>query len=177
MVEKTLKWFEQIHNLRSIIIRYFNAAGAALDGSLGEDHQPETHIIPNIIKAVQQDSEFTLFGDDYNTPDGTCVRDYIHVEDLATAHIVALDALTKGQKTTDYNAGTGQGYSNKQIVEMVEKVSGKKVNLKIGPRRQGDPDELIADSSKLQSQLDWKPEHSDLETIIQTAWNWHKNKI
>jgi UDP-glucose 4-epimerase len=173
MVEKMLAWYGQIHNLRSIAIRYFNAAGATLDGSLGEAHNPETHLIPNIIKSVLQKKEFTLFGDDYDTPDGTCIRDYIHVLDLAKAHIVALEALVQGHKSDVYNAGTGQGFSNRQVVDMVEKVSGQKVNIKINPRRPGDANQLIADSAKLQKEFGWSPKYSDLETIVKTAWDWH----
>ena len=173
MVEKTLNWYSQIHNLKSISLRYFNASGAALDGSLGEDHMPETHLIPNIINTHKQGKPFTLFGEDYNTQDGTCIRDYIHIQDLASAHIVALDALQKGHQTDVFNVGTGTGYSIKQIIQMVEKISGEKIDVTIGPRRPGDPDELIADSTKIQTQLGWKPRHSDLKTIIQTAWDWH----
>ncbi|MGI5828535.1 MAG: NAD-dependent epimerase/dehydratase family protein, partial [Patescibacteria group bacterium] len=140
---------------------------------LGESHDPESHLIPNIMKAVLEDREFTLFGDDYNTPDGTCVRDYIHVLDLASAHILALEALEKGHKTGVYNAGTGKGYSNKEIIAMIEKVSGRQVKVKVSPRRLGDADILVADSSKLQKEINWKPQYSDLETIIETAWQWH----
>ncbi|NMC36492.1 UDP-glucose 4-epimerase GalE [Candidatus Beckwithbacteria bacterium] len=173
MVERMLRWFDQIHHLRSITIRYFNAAGALLDGSLGEAHEPESHLIPNIIKAVQEKREFTLFGDDYETFDGTCVRDYIHVLDLASAHIMALQVLSEGHATNVYNAGTGQGYSNKQIIEMVEKVTGQSVRVNISQRRPGDANELIADSTKLQQDLGWKPQYSDLETIVTSAWKWH----
>lgn len=173
IVEKMLRWFSEIHNLRSIAIRYFNAAGALPEGKLGESHDPESHLIPNIMKAVLEDREFTLFGDDYNTPDGTCVRDYIHVLDLASAHILALEALEKEHKTGVYNAGTGKGYSNKEIIAMIEKVSGRQVKVKVSPRRPGDADILVADSSKLQKELNWKPQYSDLETIIETAWQWH----
>ncbi len=176
-VERLLRWYEQPYGLRSISIRYFNAAGAALDGSLGEDHQPESHLIPNIIKAQLEDREFTLFGDDYSTEDGTCVRDYIHVVDLATAHIAALEKLQAGASSNYYNAGTGQGYSNKQIIQMVEKVSGKPIRVKVLPRRPGDADILIADTTKIHRELNWEPKYSDLETIIKTAYRWHQSHV
>ncbi len=173
MVEKMLNWYSEIHQLRSISIRYFNAAGAFLDGSLGEAHEPESHLIPNVIRALKENREFTLFGDDYETYDGTCVRDYIHVLDLASAHIVALEALASGHATDVYNAGTGNGYSNRDVVSMIEKVSKQQVRVSVQPRRPGDAAILVADSSKLQSQLHWQPQYSDLETIIQSAWKWH----
>jgi len=172
VVERMLRWFETPYDLRSICIRYFNAAGAT--DQLGEDHEPESHLIPNIIRAQQQDKEFTLFGDDYPTPDGTCIRDYIHVADLASAHIKALEALSSGAKSAVYNAGTGTGYSNKQVIEMVEKVSGKPVKVKAEPRRAGDANELVADVTKIKEELNWSPEHSDLETIIRTAYEYHQ---
>jgi UDP-glucose 4-epimerase len=168
-----LRWYDQIHDLRWVAIRYFNAAGAALDGSLGEEHDPETHLIPNVIKAMQEGREFKLFGNDYNTPDGTCIRDYIHVEDLATAHIAALDGLAAGRHSDVYNAGTGKGYSNHEVIAMIEQVSGQKVNTIVASRRPGDPDELVADATKFQNEMGWKPVHSDLETIVKTAWAWH----
>jgi len=174
MVEKMLKWFDKCHNLRSISIRYFNAAGATLDGLLGEAHDPESHLIPNLLQAVKENKEFILYGTDYKTPDGTCIRDYIHVLDLAKTHILALEALENGHKTDTYNAGAGKGYSNKQVIDMVEKVIGKKVKVKTGPRRAGDADELAADPTKFQKEFSWKPQYSGLETIVQTAWQWHR---
>jgi len=174
MVEKMLKWFDKCHNLRSISIRYFNAAGATLDGSLGEAHDPESHLIPNLLQAVKENKEFNLYGTDYKTPDGTCIRDYIHVLDLAQTHILTLEALENGRKTGIYNAGTGKGYSNKEVIEMVEKATGKKVKVKKGPRRPGDADELVADPTKFQKEFGWQPQYSDLETIVETAWKWHK---
>ncbi len=173
MVEKILDWYDRIHKLRSIAIRYFNAAGATLDGKLGEAHQPESHLIPNVIKAALSGKEFKLFGDDYETRDGTCVRDYIHVLDLAEAHILALQSLEKGHKSDVYNAGTGKGFSNLEVVEMVKKVSGEDFKVLIGPRRPGDANELVADSSKFASEFGFKPKHSDLETIIESAYKWH----
>ena len=157
-------------------LRYFNAAGAAIDGSMGEAHIPETHIIPNIIYAMLKNEKFKLFGDDYKTKDGTCVRDYIHVLDLVSAHILALEKLENASNGYFYNVGTGNGYSNKEILEMVEKVSGKKVSFQISPRRQGDSDELIADATKIKNELGFIPQYSDLETIVKTAWEWNKKQ-
>jgi len=173
MTEEILQFYSRIYDLKSISIRYFNAAGATEDGKLGEAHKPESHLIPNVIRAVMEDKEFTLFGDNYPTPDGTCIRDYIHVLDLAEAHILALKALQDEHKTDVFNAGTGKGYSNKEVVEMVKKVSGKDLRIKIGKKRAGDANELVADSSKLQEELNWKPKYSDLKTIVETAYKWH----
>lgn len=176
MVENLLKWFDKAHGLRSISLRYFNAAGATLDGKLGEDHNPESHLIPRVIKtALGMEKELTLYGNDYKTPDGTCIRDYIHVLDLASAHILALEALEKGAKSNIFNVGTGKGYSNKQVIEMVKKITAKDFKVKIGPRRPGDADKLIADPNKIKNKLGWQPKYSDLETIIETAYRWHKN--
>jgi UDP-glucose-4-epimerase GalE len=174
MVERMLKWFDQIHNLRSITLRYFNAAGATLDGKLGEAHDPESHLVPNLLKAALTTKPVTINGDDYPTADGTCIRDYIHVLDLAQAHILALEALKKGHKTDTYNVGTGKGYSNKEVLKMVEQVSGKELAVRYGPRRPGDAAELVADSSKLQKEFGWKPHCSDLKTIVETAYKWHR---
>lgn len=173
MVEQLLDFYSRTSDLRSISLRYFNAAGATLEGKMGENHQPESHLIPNVIKAMLQKKEFKLFGTDYPTPDGTCIRDYIHVLDLSNAHILALKTLIDGHKTDVYNCGTGKGYSNSQVIEMVKKVAGKDLKIKIGPRRPGDANELVADSSKLQKEFGWRPQYSDLETIIKTAWQWH----
>ncbi len=175
MVERMLSWFDKIHNLKFISLRYFNAAGATLDGKLGENHHPESHLIPNLIKtALGKNKEFTLNGTDYETKDGTCIRDYIHVLDLAQAHILALQALEKDHQSDIYNIGTGRGYSNKQVLEMVKKQSGVDFKIKIGPRRPGDANELVADSAKLKKELGWQPNYSDLETIVKTALKWHK---
>ncbi|HYM65185.1 MAG TPA: UDP-glucose 4-epimerase GalE [Candidatus Sulfotelmatobacter sp.] len=173
MVEKILNWYGKTHNLHFAALRYFNASGAALDGSLGENHNPESHIIPNIIKSVLNSTSFKMFGNDYKTKDGTCVRDYIHVLDLVEAHILAIEKLKKQPSGYYYNVGTGNGYSNKEVCEMVEKVSGKKVLIENSPRRPGDADELTADASKIKTELGFSPKYSDLETIIKTAWNWH----
>lgn len=171
--EQLLDYYDGMCGFRSIRLRYFNACGAALDGNNGEDHRPETHIIPKVIEAIIKGEEFQLFGTDYPTPDGTCVRDYIHIEDLISAHVLALIALENGHKTDFFNVATGKGYSNRQILQMVEQVTGEKFKIKEMPRRPGDPAELIADSTKLQSELGWKPGNSSLETIIGSAWKWH----
>jgi UDP-glucose 4-epimerase len=174
MVEKTLSWFDRAYNLKSVSLRYFNAAGALPDGSLGEDHKPETHLIPNVIKtALGLKQKLYLYGNDYHTKDKTCIRDYIHVLDLASAHILALDYLNKENKSNIFNVGTGQGYSNLEIVRMVEKVTGKKVDFEFKPRRPGDTDILVALSQKIKKTLGWQPGYSDLETIIKTAFKWH----
>lgn len=176
MVEEALQFYDRIYRIKSISFRYFNAAGASLDGKMGENHQPETHLIPNIIKAILTNKEFKLFGSDYPTRDGTCVRDYIHVLDLAQAHVLGLKALLSGHQTDVFNLGTGKGYSNLEIIKTAEKVSGKKVRLKIEARRPGDANELVADPDKIKHSLGWQPRHSDLKTIISTAWNWHKKQ-
>jgi UDP-glucose 4-epimerase len=161
--------------MKSISLRYFNAAGATLNGELGESHNPETHLIPNLIKAALGNGEFNLFGDNYNTPDGTCIRDYVHVLDLAEAHILALEHLNKKNICTAYNVGSGKGYSNKELIDTVKKVSGKNFKVNILPRRAGDADRLFADSTKIRKELGWKPKYSDIKTIIKSAWEWHKN--
>ncbi|MBI5401664.1 UDP-glucose 4-epimerase GalE [Candidatus Wolfebacteria bacterium] len=160
--------------LKNVSLRYFNAAGALPDGSLGEAHKPETHIIPLLIDKSIKGKEFVLFGEDYPTRDGSCIRDYIHVLDLARAHILALEALWANKKLLPaYNVGTGRGYSNKEILKAVEKVSGRKIKFKIEKRRPGDPATLVADPSKIKKYLDFKLNYSDLNTIIKTAYNWH----
>jgi UDP-glucose 4-epimerase len=172
MVERLLHWFDQIHGIRSICLRYFNAAGADPSGRTGESHEPETHLIPLLFRAVRTGIPVTLFGEDYSTPDGTCIRDYIHVTDLAAAHILAVEALSAGSPSAKYNAGTGQGFSVREVLRVVEEVTGSPVPHTIGPRREGDPPLLVADSALLQRQLGWTPRHSDLKTIVETAWQW-----
>jgi UDP-glucose 4-epimerase len=177
MVENILHWYFEIHGIGSAILRYFNASGAALDASRGEWHDPETHLIPNAIKAALTNSPFTLFGDDYDTSDGSCVRDYIHVLDLIEAHILTLKKLDEQNGYYIYNVGTGRGSTNKQVVEMVKKISGVDFPIEIKERRPGDVQETVADASKIRQDLGFEPKHSDLETIIKTAWEWHaKNK-
>lgn len=173
MVEKILYWYQKAYGLNYACLRYFNAAGAALDASMGEVHEPESHIIPLAIKAVLKDSPFNLYGTDYNTPDGTCVRDYIHVLDLAEAHLLALDKLKRDNGGFIYNVGTGKGYSNKEVIDMVQKVSGKSIKVVECNRRSGDAAELVADVSKIKKELSFSPKYSDLERIVKTAWEWH----
>jgi len=172
MVERMLHWFDQIHGIRSICLRYFNAAGADPAGRTGESHEPETHLIPLLFRAIRTGVPVTLFGDDYATPDGTCIRDYVHVTDLAAAHILAVEDLSAGSPSAKFNAGTGQGFSVKEVLRVVEEVTGSPVPHSIGPRREGDPPVLVADSAQLQRQLGWAPGHSDLNTIVDTAWQW-----
>ena len=172
MVEKMLNWFDQLHQLRSICLRYFNASGADPEGRTGEEHDPETHLIPLLFLAIQTGKPVTLFGSDYPTPDGTCIRDYIHVSDLARAHIAAVESLVNGGPSAKYNVGTGQGYSVQEVLRAVEEVTGQSVPYTFGPRREGDPPLLVADSSRLQRDLGWKPVDSGLTRIVETAWKW-----
>lgn len=174
MVEQILYWYQQVHGINSVCLRYFNAAGAALDASRGEDHLPETHIIPNIIRAALAGETFTLYGGDYETKDGTCVRDYIHVLDLAQAHVLALQKLEKDNGAFIYNVGTGNGYSNKEVVDVVKKVAGIDIKVAIESRRPGDSHTLVADATKIKKDLGFVTQYSDLETIVKTAWEWHK---
>lgn len=175
IVEKILSWYNQIYGLNFACLRYFNAAGSALDGSMGENHQPETHIIPNAINAAINNEELLLYGTDYNTPDGTCIRDYIHVLDLIEAHVLALEKLRKEKRGCFYNVGTGKGCSNKEVIDMVRKITGINLKVKNEERRPGDADVLVADSTKIRKELGFSPKYSDLETIVKTAWEWHKN--
>ncbi|HEY3454370.1 MAG TPA: UDP-glucose 4-epimerase GalE [Bryobacteraceae bacterium] len=175
MVEKILEWLDRYREFRSIRLRYFNACGAEPQSGLGERHDPETHLIPLMLRAIQTGKPVTLFGDDYPTPDGTCIRDYIHVSDLAQAHIVAIEHLLRGGKSDVFNVGTGAGQSVKQVLAAVEKVTGQKVPHTIGPRREGDPPSLVADSRKLQNVLGWRPERANLEQIVADAWAFAQN--
>src|SRR5579883_1871132 len=172
MVETLLRWFDEIHNLTSVCLRYFNASGADPKGRLGEEHEPETHLIPLLFRAVLTGKPVTLFGDDYDTPDGTCIRDYIHVNDLAQAHILALEYLLNGGPSEKFNVGTGTGHSVMEVVRAVEEVTGQKVPYEIGPRRAGDPPALVAASDKLKKTLGWDPRYAELKTIVQHAWNF-----
>jgi UDP-glucose 4-epimerase len=157
-------------------LRYFNAAGASLDGSLGENHNPETHIIPLAIRAIIESKEFNLYGTDYDTQDGTCIRDYIHVVDLVDAHILALEKLGESGGEHYYNVGTGNGYSNREVINAIEEVSGKKINIIEREKRAGDADKLIADPTRIQTELGFVPQYSDLQTIVKTAWNYYSKK-
>jgi UDP-glucose 4-epimerase len=174
MVEQMLPWFESRYGLRAISLRYFNAAGATLDGLFGEDHPDESHIVPLALRAAMAGKPFQIFGDDYPMRDGTCIRDYIHVIDLCDAHLRALEALQRGHATSAFNVGIGQGYSNLEIARMARRVSGIDFEIKMGPRRPGDPAELVADSTRLRKEFGWQPRLSDLDTIIGSAWKWHQ---
>ncbi len=176
MIEKILSWYGKIYGLHSLSLRYFNAAGAAFDGSIGEDHQPETHLIPLACQvALGKRKKLVINGDDYPTPDGTCIRDYIHVLDLAEIHLLALGRLEKKKKTEAFNVGTGKGYSVKEVAEMVKKTSGINFKAEIGPRRPGDPAQLFADNTKIKKEFSWQPQYSDLKTIVKSAWQWHRS--
>lgn len=170
MTEKILEWLDRFREFRSVRLRYFNACGAIPEAGLGEMHDPETHLIPLMLQAIQSGKPVTLFGDDYPTPDGTCIRDYIHVADLAEAHINAVEHLLKGGSSEVFNVGTGSGQSVKQVLAAVECVTGRKVPFTVGPRREGDPPSLVADSSKLQGALGWKPKRASLDQIVADAW-------
>lgn len=174
VMERMLEDYDTAYGIKYTGLRYFNAAGAALDGSIGEAHPEESHLIPNIIKNALIGSEFTLFGTDYKTPDGTCVRDYIHVLDLVETHSLAIQALINGTKSNFYNAALGHGYSNKEVISTVEKVTGLKVIVKELPRREGDADELYASNEKIKKELNWQPKYN-LEQIIDSAFKWHKS--
>lgn len=173
--EKILERYQQIYDLKYVSLRYFNAAGADYSGKIGEAHDPETHLIPIVLqKVLGIRDKLYIFGDDYPTRDGSCIRDYIHVEDLADAHILALNALIDGMDSRIYNLGNGEGYSVKEVIKTASKVVGKEIKAEIGSRRAGDPAVLVASSKKIREELGWKPKYSALETIIETAWKWHK---
>ena len=175
-MEKMMKWVSRADGIRYVSLRYFNAAGALEDGSIGEDHHPETHLIPLILQVpLGKRDHITVFGEDYGTPDGTCLRDYIHVLDLADAHVLALDYLRRGGESNIFNLGNGQGFSVKEMIETAKKVTGQDIKVEIGPRRAGDPAQLIASSDKARQTLGWNPRFADVETVIGTAWNWHRN--
>lgn len=177
IVERMLEWLDRYQGFRSIRLRYFNACGAEPEAGLGERHEPETHLIPLILRAVQTGSPVTLFGDDYPTEDGTCIRDYIHVSDLAEAHISAVEHLLKDGGSNVFNVGTGSGHSVKEVVSSVERVTGKKVPFTMGPRREGDPASLVADSTKLQTTLGWRPKRADLDRIVSDAWKFAQSVV
>ena len=172
--ERILKWYDVSYGMKSISLRYFNASGADPEGRIGEDHNPEEHLIPIVLQtALGQRESVKVFGTDWDTPDGTCIRDYIHVNDLADAHIRALHALEKGTQTTAYNLGSGDGHSVKQVIETAEQVIGRKIPWEEAPRRPGDPARLVASSDKIKKELKWKPHFPELHTIIEHAWQWH----
>ena len=177
-VEKILKWCDNAYGIKYTALRYFNAAGAHINGKIGEDHRPESHLIPIILQvALNKREKIMIFGDDYNTADGSCVRDYIHVSDLAAAHLLALKRLENGGDSRIYNLGNGKGFSVKEVIDVTRKVTGLDIKAEIAPRRAGDPATLIASSEKAIEELGWKPQYNSLETIIETAWNWHKNHV
>jgi UDP-glucose 4-epimerase len=172
--ERVLQAYHDAGILNFISLRYFNAAGADPEGELGEDHSPESHLIPLVIKAALDRTSVPVYGTDYNTPDGTCIRDYIHVTDLANAHILALRKLEQGNNSGIYNMGNGNGYSVREVIETVKKVTERKVTAIESPRRPGDPARLVASSEKIRHELGWIPKYPDLETIVETAWEWHR---
>jgi UDP-glucose 4-epimerase len=176
MVEKMLKWLDTCSGLRSVALRYFNACGADPETGLGEEHEPETHLIPLLMRAVVTGKPMTIFGNDYDTPDGTCIRDYIHVTDLAEAHVVAIEKLLAGGGSDVFNVGTGAGHSVLEAMRTVEQVTGRKVPHDIGPRRAGDPAVLVANSDKLKRTLNWKPKFLDLKEIVTTAWQFERKR-
>lgn len=176
MMEKIMRWADEAYGTKFVALRYFNVAGARPDGSIGEDHGPETHLIPIVLQVAQgKRDKLQIFGDDYNTPDGTNVRDYVHPFDLADAHILAVDHLRKGNESNAFNLGSSTGFSNLEIVEAARKVTGKEIPAEIAPRRGGDPDSLIASSDKAREILGWKPQFDNIERIIETAWAWHSS--
>lgn len=175
-IEKMLKWSDQAYGIKYVSLRYFNAAGAYPDGQIGEDHHPESHLIPILLQVALRQREFiSVFGDDYPTEDGTCIRDYVHVMDLANAHWLALQWLREKQESRIYNLGSGTGFSVKQVIDKAREVTGHPIPQRIGPRRPGDPAVLIASSEKAKAELGWKPKFDSLDDIIRSAWNWHKH--
>lgn len=176
IMEKMMNWVDRLHGIRYVSLRYFNVAGAWHDGSIGEDHKHETHLIPLILQVpLGKRDHITIYGDDYPTQDGTCIRDYIHVEDLARAHLLALEYLRNGGESEIFNLGSGDGYSVMEMINAARKVTGHPIPAQLGERRPGDPAKLVADSSKAQRVLNWKPEIVRMEDIIATAWKWHSS--
>lgn len=175
-VERILSACERAHGLRYVALRYFNVAGASADGSVGEAHDPETHLIPSVLSAAREGRPVKLFGTDYPTPDGTCIRDYIHVEDLIWAHLLALDYLKSGGAPTAFNLGNGTGFSNLEILSAARDVTGLDIEVQNEPRRAGDPAVLVASSQKAMDILGWRPKYTDIKDIINTAWNWDQNR-
>ena len=175
-MEKMFKWVSLAHGVNFVSLRYFNACGAHKSGKIGEDHSPETHLIPIVLQVANKKRQsVNIFGNDYQTPDGTCIRDYIHVSDLAVAHYLALEYLNKGGKSDIFNLGNGVGFSVKEVIDASREVTGDKIPAIVSKRREGDPKTLIASSDKVRNILGWQPKYTDLKEIIQTAWMWHKN--
>lgn len=178
MIEEALADYDRAYGLKSVCLRYFNAAGAHPDALLGERHDPETHLIPLILQAASgQRSNITVFGHDYDTPDGTCIRDYIHILDLAEAHWLAVKHLSNGGDSANYNLGNGEGYSVKEVIDSAHRITGRKIPVKSGDRREGDPKALVADSKKIRKELGWQPIHTCLDSIVQHAWLWEQAKV
>ena len=174
MMEKIMRWADKAYGIKFVPLRYFNVAGAKPDGSIGEDHMPETHLLPIVLQvAMGKRDKLQIFGDDYNTPDGTNIRDYVHPLDLADAHILAVDYLKAGNPSTAFNLGSSTGFSNREILEAARKVTNKEIPAEIAPRRGGDPDVLVASSTKAREVLGWKPQFDDISKIIETAGKWH----
>lgn len=174
MMEKMMKWCDQAYGIRYVSLRYFNVAGAKSDASIGEDHRPESHLVPLILQVgLGQRKEIAIYGDDYDTPDGTCIRDYVHVEDLISAHLLAIDYLKKGNGSDIFNLGSNSGYSVKEMVEAARRATNKEIPAVIAPRRSGDPSSLVASSDKAKRVLGWKPKFTDIDDIIKSAWKWH----
>lgn len=173
--ERMMRDYDRAYGLRSVCLRYFNAAGADADGEIGERHDPETHVIPLLLQTASgQRKSFSVFGTDYDTKDGSCVRDYVHVTDLADAHVKAIEYLFKNDRSNCFNLGTGEGVTVLELIKVVEEVTGNKLNIVLDERRPGDPDMLVADNQKALSVLKWNPTHSSIENIVRTAWEWHK---
>ncbi|MGI2297943.1 UDP-glucose 4-epimerase GalE [Paenibacillus sp. GXUN7292] len=174
-MEKMMNWFDVAHGVKSISLRYFNAAGAHDSGKIGEDHRPETHLVPIVLEAaLGKRPHVSVFGTDYATADGTCIRDYIHVSDLADAHVLAVDRLRSGADSAVYNLGNGQGFSVKEVIDTARKVTGKEIPAVYEARRAGDPAVLVASSERARTELGWKPSRDKLEDIIESAWKWHE---
>jgi UDP-glucose 4-epimerase len=177
IVEEILKDFDRAYGIRHVCLRYFNAAGADPDAEIGEWHEPETHLIPLVLQVAAGLRDYIqVFGTDYDTPDGTCVRDYIHINDLAAAHIAALDYLKNGGASTAFNLGNGNGFSVKEVIQTAERITGKSIKIIEGPRRPGDPPTLVGNADKARRILNWQPRYANLEEIVQTAWKWELSR-
>jgi UDP-arabinose 4-epimerase len=176
LIEQAMRDYSAAYGLRAVAMRYFNAAGADPDGEIGEAHDPETHLIPLVLDAAAGGAPLTVFGDDYPTPDGTCIRDYVHVTDLASAHVLACQTMEREGGFRAYNLGTGRGLSNMEIIAAARRLTGRDVPIKMGPRRAGDPPELTADPTKANRELGWAPQVSSVDEIIGTAWRWHQRR-
>ena len=176
-MEKMIRWADEAHGIKYVSLRYFNVAGAHSSAVIGEDHQPETHLIPLILQVpLGKRDKISIFGDDYDTPDGTCIRDYIHISDLTDAHYLALQYLNRGEASSVFNLGSGEGFSVKEMIEAARRVTGHPIPAETSPRRSGDPARLIASSAKAKEMLGWTPKHEDVEEIIKSAWAWHKSR-